>query len=114
MSCQFCNCNDDDDDARRTNGPAAQLREAGWPQGTGEAHYRFSVNATVVGASTGTFEADRSTRFDLSTQLRCRFQGPASLICRMCDTRAVSVDDFVFVFFKILCYYYFSLFEIIF
>ncbi|KAL7307186.1 hypothetical protein TKK_0000910 [Trichogramma kaykai] len=80
---------------------AAQLREAGWPQGAGEALYRFSVNATVLdaAAATGSYHpshqhdsgpVDRSTRFDLSSQLRCRFRGPASLVCRMCDTRAVS------------------------
>ncbi|XP_008208848.1 uncharacterized protein LOC100677876 isoform X2 [Nasonia vitripennis] len=68
---------------------AAQLRDAGWPQGAAESSYRFSVNSTAVSDSS-LHEPDRSTRFDMSAMLKCRFRGPASLICRMTDSKAVS------------------------
>lgn len=72
---------------------AAQLREplASWPPGAAEATYRFSVNSTAVSASSHQhYEHDRSTRFNMNARLRCRFRGPASLICRLDDTQAVS------------------------
>ncbi|XP_058800701.1 uncharacterized protein LOC131669668 [Phymastichus coffea] len=77
---------------------AAQLREAAWHGGGGggggsvpEATYRFSLNSTAVSASRlQARAADRSTRFDMSALLKCRFRGPASLLCHMTDSKAVS------------------------